>query len=84
MYIKKLTSEQEGLLPVYKARWIAIGRSTEPANRMQAEEGIDLAYKAADLPSPALKIWLSSPMAGAIGAAILESCRELMLARPAI
>ena len=70
--ITSLTSEQSARLPEFRDRWTAIGLSTERADRPRAEAGVRLAYQAAGLEPPSLIIWLDSPTAGAIGAAILS------------
>src|SRR5690348_10257306 len=61
-----LTSEQIAQLPVIRDHWLTIGLSTDPADRHAAEEGVRQAYRAAGLDAPAVFVWLSSPMAGAI------------------
>jgi hypothetical protein len=60
---KTFTSEQRAALGRYRARWAAIRRSTEPADRGAAEEGIRLAYRAAGLEPPARLVWCDSPIA---------------------
>ena len=60
--IEKLTPEQQAQLAVYRDKWIAIGRSTEPANWLEAERGVQLAYEAAKLKTPEV-IWCDSPKA---------------------
>jgi hypothetical protein len=42
--LKKLTPEQEALIPVYQEKWRAIALSTGPINRSQAAETIKAAY----------------------------------------
>jgi len=42
--VKKLTPEQEVLIPVYQEKWRAIALSTGPINRSQAAETIKAAY----------------------------------------
>ena len=61
--ITSLTPEQTAQMAVYRDKWIAIGLSTDPADRPRAERGIHLAYKAAKLSPPATIIWCDSPMA---------------------
>ena len=68
--ITALTPEQEALLPVKAAEWIATGLSTQPADRAAAEEGVRAAYRAAKLDPPRVIIWLDSPLAGAYGRAL--------------
>ena len=50
-------------LSSYRARWAAIRRSTEPADRGAAEEGVRLAYRAAGLKPPARLVWCEGPVA---------------------
>lgn len=69
--IDKLTEEQERLLHEWRDRLLKAGLSCEPANREAAEHWIDEAYKAGGLPPPELKIWVSSPWAGCVIAALL-------------
>src|SRR5690349_18929405 len=57
-----LTPEQQKALSRYRARWSAIRRSTEPADRDAAEEGARLAYRAAGLAPPRRFVWCDSPM----------------------
>src|SRR5271165_4829973 len=50
---RALTAEQAAALDRYRARWLAIRRSTAPADRGAAEEGMCLAYQVAGLKPPA-------------------------------
>jgi hypothetical protein len=61
--IDALTSEQTAALGRHRARWAAIGRSTEPADRAGAEEGVRLAYRLAGLAPPVRFVWCESPLA---------------------
>ena len=54
--LDKLTQSETQKLKEYKAKWLEIGLCTKPANRVEAEKGIELAYKIAKLPKPK-KIW---------------------------
>lgn len=56
-----LSAEQSTALGRYRARWAAIRRSTEPADRSAAEEGVRLAYRLAGLTPPARFVWCESP-----------------------
>ncbi|HUO00083.1 MAG TPA: hypothetical protein VMU69_28090 [Bradyrhizobium sp.] len=60
---RTLTAEQTAALPDYRARWAGIRRSTAPADRGAAEEGVRLAYHAAGLKLPARFVWCDSPLA---------------------
>lgn len=60
--IKTLTPEQEKYLSIVADTWMSIGTSTHPANRIQAENGIELAYKLANRTPPEEIIWCNSPM----------------------
>src|SRR5581483_7048200 len=58
-----LTPEQSRALGRYRARWTAIRRSTELADRGAAEQGARLAYRAAGLSPPARFVWCDGPVA---------------------
>lgn len=58
-----LGAEQAAALGRYRARWAAIRRSTEPADRDAAEEGARSAYRLAGLAPPARFVWCESPVA---------------------
>src|SRR5262249_392251 len=60
---RALTPEQAAALDRYRARWLAIRRSTAPADRGVAEEGVRLAYRAAGLRPPLRFVWCDSPIA---------------------
>lgn len=60
-----------------KSEWLAIGLSTEEANRREAEDGADEAYAIVGLKRPAIKIWLSSPLEGAMAASILAEADQV-------
>jgi hypothetical protein len=64
-YIESLTEEQEAQIPVYRDKWIKIGRNVGPVDRERAEKAVDLAYKCANQTPPEQKIWALSPQAGA-------------------
>src|SRR5579872_32509 len=63
-----LTPEQTAALSRYRARWTAIRRSTEAADREAAKKGVRLAYVAAGIKPPARFIWCESPIALSRGA----------------
>jgi hypothetical protein len=69
--IEKLSAAQASRLPEFRDEWLRVGLSTERADRPRAEAGVRVAYEAASLPPPSLVIWLDSPMAGALCAALL-------------
>ena len=69
--IEKLTAAQEARLVEFRDEWLAHGLSTEPADRKRAETALDAMYAAAKLPRPSLRIWLRSPLEGAIGSVVL-------------
>lgn len=62
VYIDKLTPEQEARLPEYADKWIAIGKSTAPADRFKAAEGIRDIYVDAGRKEPEYIVWCNSPM----------------------
>ena len=68
--INKLTKEQERAMDEYVVKWKAIGLSTERCNRPQAEKAIDEAYRLSELKIPSRKVWVESPLAALIVAAL--------------
>jgi len=58
---------------IVRDKWLKIGLSTGPCDRRLVESLIDDVYSAGGLKPPVLKIWLQSPMAGAIGSNILST-----------
>ena len=68
--IEKLTAEQEARMAEWRERWTAIGLSTEPSNRPEAERGIVLAYSNAKLPTPRI-VWCNSPLSQGITRSIV-------------
>lgn len=74
--ITSLTQEQIDAIPVHRDEWIGHGLSTEPANREAAEEGINNAYRLADLSPPEHIIWRDSPLEGAKTAQVLLGVEE--------
>jgi len=63
--LNQLTPAQGAQLPEIREKWMAIGLSTERADRPRAEAAVQLAYHRAGLPGPTRMIWAGSPMAGA-------------------
>jgi hypothetical protein len=57
---------------VVRDDWLQVGLSTQPADRARAEEGVRLAYQSTGLAPPAVVVWLGSPLAGWIAAALLD------------
>ncbi len=69
--IERLTPEQEAQIPIYRDKWIAIGLSTEPAERDRAESAINMAYEAAGLECPKKIVWCGSPLSQGLTRAII-------------
>ncbi len=68
--IGRLRPEQEARLAEFRDKWTAIGLSTEPADRPEAERGIVRAYAIAGKPAPRT-VWCGSPMSQALTRAIV-------------
>jgi hypothetical protein len=68
MEVKSLTPEQEAMLPVYRDKWIEIGLQTGPVDKAAAEEGVRMAYAAANQALPKEIMWVKSPYAGQVEA----------------
>ncbi len=60
-------------LEAIKNEWLKIGLSTEPDDEENANKGIDLAYEAANLKPPKIRIWLNSPLEGCIAAHLITN-----------
>ena len=63
--ITELTREQSNRLIEFRDKWLNIGLCTEPANRKEAEKGIELAYNIAGLKKPKI-IWCLSPLSAGL------------------
>ena len=61
MKIKKLTAEQEALIPVFRDKWIKIGTATGPTDRELAKDAISRAYEVAGLKPPSEFVFVRSP-----------------------
>jgi hypothetical protein len=66
-----LTRKQIAGMAVSRDEWLQAGLAVRKADRPRAEAGVRQAYRAAGLAPPKFTIWLQSPMAGAIGSALL-------------
>ncbi|MDQ6745059.1 MAG: hypothetical protein M3Z27_03435 [Actinomycetota bacterium] len=74
--IHELTAEQAALLPAIRERWLRVCLSTEPADRLAAEEALAGAYASAGLRPPSSVVWMESPLAGKIQAGAMAVERE--------
>ena len=63
--IGKLTPKQIERLTYYRDKWLAIGLSTQKADRKMAETGITKAYKIAGLKRPKI-VWTLSPLSSGL------------------
>jgi len=70
--INRLTPEQIARLDEFRTKWFAIALSTDPADRLSAQDGVKKAYAAANLDPPAIFVWLKSPLEGYLAAALCE------------
>src|ERR1019366_1553902 len=76
--INKLTPEQITRFAECRERWTAIGLSTAPAAREEAEAGIREAYRNAALPEPRKIVWCGSPLSqGLVRAIILQNAKPV-------
>jgi hypothetical protein len=73
--LDELSTEQENLLPTWLQEALAIGISTDPADREAAEEGVRLAYESVALRPPRHMMWLESPYAGCLEAGSRSTAR---------
>lgn len=63
--INELTPDQEKLLPVYRDKWISIGKSCEPCDFEKSKHYARLAYSAAGLECPETFYLVDSPIEAA-------------------
>ena len=71
MKITRLTPEQEARFGEFRDKWLAIGLSTEPADRPAAETAIVQAYRSAGLEPPRSIVWCGSPLSQGLTRAII-------------
>ena len=69
--LTKLSSEQERTLVEFRARWFAIGSSTEPADRPRAEKTISAMYARVGKPAPKF-LWTQSPATACLAMAVIR------------
>jgi len=69
--IKKLTAEQEQAVVAYHAECMAIGTSTEPADRPKAEAAISKMYQFIGKTQPAF-VWCDSPATCILARVVLQ------------
>ena len=69
--ITKLTDKQIARFAEFREKWLAIGLSTEPANRPKAEAAIVQSYRLAGLEPPKRIVWCGSPLSQGMTRAII-------------
>ena len=67
-----LTPDEAERLRIVRADWLAVGLSTEPADRPEAEAAVKELYAVMGWREP-LTIWMDSPLGGIAAAAWFES-----------
>lgn len=78
-----LTDEQKALFPVYRDKWIAIGKSCEPCDLEKSKHYARLAYSAAGLVCPEVFYLVDSPLAAAELEAKLQNKKTLSISNQA-
>ena len=71
-HIERLTADQQDLLAVRHAEWLAVGRSTAPADRAAAEQVFTAMYAAIGRPAPRV-LWVASPATAALAHGVLSA-----------
>jgi len=66
--IESLTPEQEARIPAYLEKYLAIGLSIRPTDKVKAEKALKASYKYLKMEEPEIR-WVDSPIKGAIMAA---------------
>ena len=72
--IDALTSEQEAAMHAYRAEMLALGRSTDKADRPRAEAAIVRMYSRLGRPAP-LFLWFDGPATGSMARALLNGSK---------
>ena len=78
--IYSLTPHQKERMKFYRDKWMAIGLSTEPANRKEAERGIDEIYRIAGLKEPK-KVWCMSPLSSGLTRYSVMNIKEVKVGK---
>lgn len=73
---KKTKTKRSVKVGWLRDKWIRIGLATGPCDRPKMEKAVDSIYKVLGLSAPR-KMWLRSPVAGAMAATMLETSDEL-------
>ena len=76
--IKKLTPEQEAMIPEWRDRWLKIALSTEPGNEVEARKSVKRMYKNYRLKEPMI-LWFSSPFIAILGIVSVEVLKDSQL-----
>ncbi|MGC9666065.1 DUF6745 domain-containing protein [Planosporangium sp. 12N6] len=69
----RLSVEQEATAAAVEEEWLDAALLTGAADRDSAEAGVAAAYRAAGLAPPRRVVWLGSPFAGAVAAAVVAN-----------
>ena len=79
--ITSLTEAQKARFPEFVEKWIAIGLSTEPADKPRAEKAIRGMYALANLKAPRI-VWVPCPISGVHAAMKFVHAHELAQSAP--
>ncbi len=71
--ISELTEAQRAAMPGWRDKWIRIGLSTDPADRLRFEAGAHGCYRAAGLAPPKRFVWVESPYVLSLASVVLEA-----------
>lgn len=74
--ITELTDKQKNRFVEFRDKWLAIGLSTEPANKPKAEDAIRQMYVASQLKPPSQIIWCGSPRGNGLVRFILQNIQQ--------
>jgi len=75
-YIKKLTDEQRAAMPAFAQKWINHGLKTGATDWATFDKNMPICYEKAGIPYPIRVVRVSSPLIGALAAAVANGIRE--------
>ena len=64
-------------MEAHREEWLAVGRSTAEADHATALAGLEKVYRAIGKEPPSTVIWMSSPLGGALAAALIGVSKSL-------
>ena len=71
-HIETMAPELEASLPLVREEWLQRGLATGPCDREAIESAARNVYASAGIEFPGITVWMSSPLGGALAAAMFQ------------